>query len=119
MEKQIITGPLSERQMDELEEYIRDRVNDSLRYGGLSVVWHESVGFAGYFDDLDELCDESGDVCRILDTGDCEYRITAENESDFVAAFEAARDEACREWRKKHELNPMTWMAPIIGGCGG
>ena len=51
--------------------------------------------------------------------GDYEYLITEENESDFEDAFWSARDRACREYRKKHELNPMTWMAPIIGGCGG
>lgn len=117
MEKQIITGPLDEHHKDLLENYFRDRVEDSLQYGGLSVVWHESVGFRGYFDLFDTV-DEDGYLHSVLDTGDCEYLITEENESDFEAAFGNARDEACREWMKKHELNPMTWMAPAIGGCG-
>jgi hypothetical protein len=117
MEKTIITGPLSERQKEALESHFLERVNDSLQYGGLSVVWHESVGFRGYFD-LADTWDDDGNLYSVLDTGDCEYRITEENEADFEAAFGNARDEACREWRKKHELNPMTWMAPAIGGCG-
>ena len=118
MEKQIISGPLSAQQKRELESYIYNRINDSLRYSGLSVVWHESVDFSGYFSDMDEICDENGKECDILDTGDYEYRINQDNEVDFAEAFEAARDMACGEYRKKNELNPMTWMAPFIGGCG-
>ena len=57
MEKQIISGPLSAQQKKELESYIYNRINDSLRYSGLSVVWHESVDFSGYFSDMDEICD--------------------------------------------------------------
>lgn len=119
MEKQIITGALDKQHKERLESYMYDHINDSLQYSGLSVVWHESVGFRGYFGYLDEICDDNGKMCDVLDTGDYEYRITDENEADFEDAFWSARNRACREYRKKHELNPMTWMAPLIGGCGG
>ena len=62
MEKQTITGHLSAQQKEDIENYIYDRINDSLQSSGLGVVWHESVGFRGYFDDMDEICDENGKV---------------------------------------------------------
>jgi len=58
-------------------------------------------------------------VCETLDTGDCEYWISEENESDFEDAFYSARNKACSEYRKKHESNPMCWMGPLIAGMGG
>ena len=60
MEKQIITGALDKQHKERLESYMYDHINDSLQYSGLSVVWHESVGFRGYFGDLDEICDDNG-----------------------------------------------------------
>jgi len=119
MEKQTITGHLSAQQKEDIESYLYDHINDSLQYSGLSVVWHESVDFRGYFNDLDEICDENGKVCETLDTGDCEYWISEENESDFEDAFYSARNKACSEYRKKHESNPMCWMGPLIAGMGG
>ena len=76
MEKQIITGALDKQHKERLESYMYDHINDSLQYSGLSVVWHESVGFRGYFGDLDEIFDDNGKMCDVLDTGDYEYRIT-------------------------------------------
>lgn len=119
MEKQTITGHLSSQQKEDIESYIYDRINDSLQYSGLGIVWHESVSFRGYFDDMDEICDENGKVCETLDTGNCEYWISEENESDFEDAFYSARNKACGEYRKKHEPNPSCWMEPLIAGMGG
>lgn len=76
MEKQKITGHLSAQQKEDIESYLYDHINDSLQYSGLSVVWHESVDFRGYFSDLYDICDENGKVCETLDTGDCEYWIS-------------------------------------------
>jgi len=119
MEKQVITGRLSEQQKEWLESGMYDLINDSLVYSGLGITWHELVNFRCYFDDMDKICDENGEICDVLNMEDCEYWITKENEVDFEDVFWSARKRACEEYRKKHELNPMTWMAPLIAGCGG
>lgn len=119
MGKKTITGHLSAQQKEDIENYLYDHINDSLQYSSLSVVWHESVDFRGYFNDMGEICDENGKVCETLDTGDCEDWICEENESEFEDSFYSARDKACGEYRKKHEPNPLCWMGPLIAGMGG
>ena len=112
MEKQIIDGHLSTQEKEELENQIYESVKDSLRYSGLSITWHEMASFEVYFDGVE-------DGTGIIELGCCRYRVNEKNKSDFVDAFENARERACEEYKNKHRLNPMTWMAPFIGGMGG
>ena len=108
MEKQIIDGHLNAQQREDLKNQIYDNIKDSIEYSGLTITWHEMVSFDVYFDDKD-----------IIELEENVYRITEENMEEIWSAFEDAREEACREYREEHKLNPMTWMAPIIGGMGG
>ena len=112
MEEQIIDGRLNAQEKEEVENQIYESVKDSLKYSGLSITWHEMASFGVYFDGVEE-------GTGIIELGGCRYRVTEKNKCDFVEAFEEAREKACREYREEHKLNPMTWVAPFIGGMGG
>ncbi len=67
------------------------------------------------FFDIDELWDDNGKQCALLDTGERRYMMDDQNESDIQLAFIEARDKACREY--KTEIDPLAWMGALIGGC--
>jgi hypothetical protein len=116
MEKQIITGPLDIAQRIALEEYMYNKIKDAMRYDGKCVAWFELLEMSDFFD-IDELWDDNGKPCDVLDTEECRYIMDDQNEFDIQLAFIDARDRACREY--KTEIDPLTWMGSLIGGCEG
>ena len=116
MEKQIITGPLDIAQRIALEEYMYNKIKDAMRYDGKCVAWYELSEMSDFFD-IDELWDDNGKQCDVLDTEECRYLMDSQNEFDIQFAFIDARDRACREY--KTEIDPLAWMGSLIGGCGG
>lgn len=96
MEKQIITGPLDIGQRIALEEYMYNKIKEAMRYDGKCVAWYELSEMSDFFD-TDELWDENGKQCDVLDTEECRYMIDDKNDSDIRLAFINARDRACRE----------------------
>lgn len=104
MEKQIITGPLDTAQRIALEEYMYNKIKDAMRYDGKCVVWYELSEMSDFFD-IDELRDDNGKQCALLDTEECRYMVDDENKFDIQLAFIDARDRACRE--KIKDDNPI------------
>ncbi|MBQ6156390.1 MAG: hypothetical protein IJK22_07285 [Bacteroidales bacterium] len=104
MEKQIITGPLDIAQRIALEEYMYNKIKDAMRYDGKCVAWYELSEMSDFFD-IDELWDDNGKQCDVLDTEERRYMMDDENEWDIRSAFVNARDRACRE--KIKEDNPI------------
>ncbi len=116
MEKQIITGALNIAQRIALEEYMYHKIKDAMRYDGKCVAWYKLSEMSDFFD-IDELWDDSGKQCDVLDTEECRYPMDDENKFDIQLAFIDARDRACREY--KTDIDPLVWMGSLIGGGGG
>ena len=120
MEKQIIDGPMDIDQRIKLESAIYDIVKTSMNQRCLSMAWWETYCSVDFFNELNEVTDDFGNVLgKGIETEDCIYVLNGMSESDFTTAFLDGRDRAIQEIKKKHAPNPMTWMAPIIGGMGG
>ena len=113
MGKQIITGPLDIAQRIALEEYMYHKIKDAMRYDGKCVAWYELSEMSDFFD-IDELWDDNGKQCALLDMGERRYMMDDQNESDIQLACIEARDKACREY--KTEIDPLAWMGSLIGG---
>ncbi len=86
MEKQFITGPLDTAQRIALEECMYHKIKDAMRYDGKCVVWYELSEMSDFFD-IDELRDDNGKQCALLDTGERRYMMDDQNESDIQLAF--------------------------------
>lgn len=113
MEKQIITEPLDIAQRIAQEEYMYNKIKETMRYDGKCVAWYELSEMSDFFD-IDELWDDNGKPCAVLDTEECRYMMDDRNEFDIQLAFIEARDRACREY--KREVDPLAWMGSLIGG---
>ena len=120
MEKQIIDGPMDIDQRINLENVIYDIVKTSMDQRCLSMAGGETYCSVDFFSELNEVTDDFGNVLgKGLETEDSIYILNEMSESDFTTAFLEGRDKAIQEIKKKNAPNPMTWMAPIIGGMGG
>ena len=113
MEKQIITGALDIAQRIALEEYMYHKIKDAMRYDGKCVAWYKLSEMSDFFD-IDELWDDNGKQCAVLDTEEYRYRMDGQNKFDIQLAFIDARTRACREY--KREIDPLAWMGALIGG---
>lgn len=116
MEKQIITGPLDIAQRIALEECMYHKIKEAMRYDGKCVAWYELSEMSDFFD-IDELWDDNGKQCAVLDTEECRYMVDGQNKFDIQLAFIDARDRACKEY--KRDIDPLAWMGSLIGGWGG
>lgn len=63
------------------------------------------------FFDIDELRDDNGKQCALLDTGERRYIMDDQNKFDIQLAFVDARTRACREY--KTEIDPLAWMGAL------
>ena len=122
MEKQIIDGPMNVDERLELEKYmyndIKDSIANEVRFR--SITWYELSTFNSFYSELLEIEDNDGNIVgKGIETGEYKFILNEKTEDDFITAFGYARRKACEEYKKKHAPNPMTWMAPIIGGMGG
>ena len=116
MEKQIIIGPLDIEQRIALEEYMYNKIKEAMRNDGKCVAWYELSEMSDFFN-IDEIWDDNGKPCAVLDTEECRYIINDPNEFDIQLAFIDARDRACREFKNKNGIDPLAWMGALIGGC--
>jgi len=117
MEKQIIDGPMDIDQRIKLESAIYDIVKTSMDQRCLSMAWWETYCSADFFDELNEVSDDSGNVLgKGIETEDCIFVLNGMSESDFTTAFLEGKERAMLE--NKDEISPLAWMGPLIAGIG-
>lgn len=116
MEKQIIDGPMDIDQRINLESAIYDIVKTSMNQRCLSMAWWETYCSADFFDELNEVTDDSGNVLgKGIETEDCIYILNRESEFDFTTAFHYGKEKAMIN---EDEISPLAWMGPLIAGIG-
>ena len=117
MEKQIIDGPMDIDQRIKLESAIYDIVKTSMDQRCLSMAWWETYCSADFFDELNEVSDDSGNVLgKGIETEDYIFVLNGMSESDFTTAFLEGKERAMLE--SKDEISPLAWMGPLIAGIG-
>lgn len=117
MEKQIIDGPMDIDQRIKLESAIYDIVKTSMNQRCLSMAWWETYCSADFFDELNEVSDDSGNVLgKGIETEDCIFVLNGMSVSDFTTAFLEGKERAMLE--NKDEISPLAWMGPLIAGIG-
>lgn len=117
MEKQIIDGPMDIDQRINLENVIYDIVKTSMDQRCLSMAWWETYCSADFFDELNEVSDDSGNVLgKGIETEDCIFVLNGMSESDFTTAFLEGKERAML--KNKDEISPLAWMGPLIAGIG-
>ena len=122
MEKQIIDGPMDIDERLELIEYMYNDINNSMENEGRfkSFAQYKLSTFNSFYSELQEIADNEGKIIgRGIETDEYIFILNEKTEDNFICAFQTANRKACKQYENKHAPNPMTWMAPIIGGMGG
>ena len=118
MEKQIIDGPMDIDQRINLENVIYDIVKTSMDQRCLSMAWWETYCSVDFFNELNEVTDDFGNVLgKGIETEDCIYILNRESEFDFTTAFLYGKEKAIQEINED-EISPLAWMGPLIAGIG-